>query len=1199
MKINTTIWAAFVVAALPLLPTTCGAASTDISSLPISSLAQSVAPNTIFGIDDSGSMDFEVLMPTNDGALWWNLNGTNTTQDFWDTNPNPDVFVFNTAGTVSSNATSGYQKFGYLFPNGSASDGRSLLDTDSHYAIPPIPKYAYMRSSAYNPMYYNPSVTYVPWVPAYIAGATRTFANASTTAARSHPWFPASGTATTTNLSVNFDATNANFTANNYTFRMVYGMTIPWSSLSGMKARRNGSGSFTTVSTTTDDPVNSGEYWDVAIPYLPATYYVLDNTCSSGTSCFLGPDGRKLRQYKILSGTTFPSGRTYAAELQNFANWFTYYRKRDLFLASAAGQVFSTMKGFRGGTTYFNATNPANIAMYDFGATSDSANVKTILGAFDTNLSTGGTPTRGTLNYIGQQIHSNTNIVQYACQRNNAFILTDGFADQTPAVPTTYSQATWINSRPYTVTTAQTLSDIAAAYYTINPRTDLPVGKLSIDSTDTTPGADKNPNLHMNTYALTLGAVGTIYGTGTASALNPYTPAANYPTWPSPNVDHSPTAVDDLWHATINGRGSMFTVTDSTSLVTTLQAIVNAMLLRSGADSSIGVSNVNVRAGDNIGYVSNYNGQYWSGELAAYPIDTTTGAVTVTSAAQIWEARDQLTARTPSNVLPAGRLIATYNGSAGIPFEVANLPAAYLATLNSTIAGVTQTDNAAIVAYLRGDRTGETAGTYRTRFALLGDIVDAAPVVVNGASAAFGDSGYAAFVAAVAGRARTIYVGANDGMLHAFDASSGAELWSYVPSLVPGSTLNAYTTPTYTHTFSVDGTPTVGDVYTGGAWKTMLVGGLNAGGNGYFALDVTTPAATTETLLSNRVMWEFPNAATSVTNNNNMGLSFGRAVLAKTTASGWVVLVTSGYNNGSDSGGDGKGYLFVLNAATGAVIQAIPTTAGTSTSPSGLAQISGYAVNPNVDATVDYVYGGDLQGNLWRFDLTGTDTTKYNVKKLASLVDGSGVAQPITTTPELVTSGTNRLIVVGTGELLGQSDIASTQTQSIYAVIDNMTTTPTIASPRTSLQQKAVTVGAGGIRNIPSDTVDFTLKKGWYFDLPSTGERLTEDITAVYGALVFVTNQTSTTACNATSYIYVVQAANGGQVPSTGFASGVTPWTGLQLANAFGSQPVLTMLASGAIAALTHLSDNTLGNTPLPFPSFSKLQRVTWKEVLR
>ncbi len=211
---------------------------------------------------------------------------------------------------------------------------------------------------------------------------------------------------------------------------MLPGMTIPGASISGIVGRRNG-GTWNNV--TTNVAIAAGDTWDVAIPYYPATYYAVDSTCTAAEvtsgACATAPDGQKLRRYEIKTGVTFPSGRTYAAELQNFANWFTYYRKRKLMLAAAMGQVLSQVRDVRGGVVKFNATSA--VTMYDFNATADSQNYRQLLGTVYTNPSNGGTPTRDALNYIGQQYlrTDGSAPIQYACQRNAAFILTDGFAN--------------------------------------------------------------------------------------------------------------------------------------------------------------------------------------------------------------------------------------------------------------------------------------------------------------------------------------------------------------------------------------------------------------------------------------------------------------------------------------------------------------------------------------------------------------------------------------------------------------------------------------------------------------------------------------------------------------------------------------------------------------------------------------------------
>ena len=150
----------------------------------------------------------------------------------------------------------------------------------------------------------------------------------------------------------------------------------------------------------------------------------------------------------------------------------------------------------------------------------------------------------------------------------------------------------------------------------------------------------------------------------------------------------------------------------------------------------------------------------------------------------------------------------------------------------------------------------------------------------------------------------------------------------------------------------MNGVITVGDAFDGANWRTMLIAGLGAGGKGYFALDVTDPTNPT-------VLWEYT--------NSNLGDTFGNPILTKRNSDGtWVVLFASGYNN---SAGDSQGRLFMLNAFTGASIGSMATSAGTDPNLSGMAKITNWVLDTMVDNTTQYVYGGDLAGNLWRFDI--------------------------------------------------------------------------------------------------------------------------------------------------------------------------------------------------------------------------------------
>ncbi|MDP2879424.1 MAG: PilC/PilY family type IV pilus protein, partial [Sulfuricella sp.] len=470
------------------------------------------------------------------------------------------------------------------------------------------------------------------------------------------------------------------------------------------------------------------------------------------------------------------------------------------------------------------------------------------------------------------------------------------------------------------------------------------------------------------------------------------------------------------------------------------------------------------------------------------------------------------------------------------------------------------------------------------------------------------------FKSAQASRTRIVYQGANDGMLHAFNASSGAEEWAYIPNLLMSSLNNLSKKSGFVHKYYVDGTPASGDVdfsntdgVTGNpdpSWKTILVGGLNKGGRGYYALDVTTPTAADEATATQKVLWEFPNSATHATVKTNIGYGFGKPIIVKTAGYGWVALVTSGYNNGADTSGDGHGYLFVLNARTGALIEAIDTVVGSSADPSGLAQIAAYVENSDIDNTVTYVYGGDTKGNVWRFDLTATNSNSWGVKRLAVLKDASNNTQPVTTVPELakitINGADKRFVYVGTGQYLGDTDVATTGTQTMYGLIDDLSSpagsTPVIADPtRNSLQVQTLTA-SGTTRTATNTTVDFATKKGWYVDMPASGERINTDPAIALGALVFASNIPSSDVCTpgGSSWLNILDYKTGGKLTGS-----TVTWSSTYLGNALASRPVLIKLPSGVVKALVRKSDASTITTDVPLPSSSTTgRRVSWRELL-
>lgn len=1144
-------YALLIVGALAALLSSALVQATDISSIPL--IPSSVAkPNVIFGMDDSGSMDFEVMLTTNDGAFWWNDSTVNNgvTGAGWDSTGAP---LYNSTGYSGGDWT----KLAYLFPNGCTLATRILCDSSGHYAIAPTYQFAFLRSSTFNPLYYNPSVTYNAWTSAYIGGALQTYSASTGTAAPSRPSYSTTNDLT---AAVAFPAVTTGDTV----FQMQPGMVVP----AGGRIYKNNAW----ATQASDYTIPTGSSYKAAFSYFPATYWV--SVAASGctvdkVTCTLAPDGSTLKRYEVKSGNTFPSGRTYAAELQNFANWFTYYRKRKLMLASSAGQVLDSLTGMRLGLVAFNNLSSIS-SMADTDLTDPAKNAKVIIGKFYGNASSGGTPTRETLKYIGDQFKSNTNIVTLSCQKNTAFIMTDGFANATSVTPPSYSSASYGGANPYTTTYAGSLSDIALSYYTNNIRPDLTAGTVpSATPTAANPQNDGNANPHMNTYAMTLGAKGTLWPTGT----NAYTTSVN---WPNPSVNGSPTAVDDLWHATINGRGQMFTAKTPAETAQSIQAALTSILSNAGSQSAVAFSTVNIRPDEAMGFAGSYTPVGWSGDVSAYPVDPVTGAMPTSTSAKLWSADALLQAKDYTQ-----RAIATFSGVSGVGLNASVDWASMSARMPGTLTN--------FLAYVRGQRSNEGT-TYRVRTGIIGAVVNAEPV---------------SWLAD-----KVIYAASNEGMLHAFDKASGAELWAYAPRFVLSDIVDKSKLGS-TFTTVLDGTPTVTKI---SSTQTILVGGRGSAGTGFYALDVSNPrglvsgrasATQSDANVAQRVLWEFPAATAASATVKALGTSTGTPIVVNTNRWGWVALVTSGYNSTLD----GKGRLFVLNATTGTILDTLVTPSGTLTAEAGLSSMSALAAS---DKTVQYVYGGDLLGNLWKFDLGASSSSSASVTRLATLTNASNAALPITAAPELATLNKRLMVYVGTGKLLGTSDFTDTGTNTFFGIWDNGTevnagyvSTASATNVRKFLAARTITVNASaGTRSSTGNPLDWTTQRGWYVDAPA-GEKSNTDPTLGLGVISWTTNNPSLATCTSSSALYYADAETGLQLSADSFPGGTSSY-GTSFPTTLASRPVITRLPSGAITVTTHLSSNDTraislkaGTSTSNVTSFLKKGKQAWRQVLR
>ncbi len=842
---------------------------------------------------------------------------------------------------------------------------------------------------------------------------------------------------------------------------------------------------------------------------------------------------------------------------------FTYYRKRKLLLGASMSAVLPTLKNIRLGTVLYNAN--ANATMYDLftagsasyvANTNAATNYMAVLNKVYRNPANGGTPGRQALKYIGDQFKRSDTAAPIQkgypywgeCSRNAAMLLTDGYADTTTTTPPSYSATTYMSAASFAGGGTGNLADISASYYTNNLRPDITPGLVAYDPSNTAPSADQNPNLHMNTYGLTLGAKGVMFGqSDTAQHIaqngNPY--ASPYPAWPTTIGNHDPAAIDDMWHATINGRGQMFTATDSASVTLAIKRMFSNIIALAGGGTTLTISNKKLQTGDNTLYESSYNSTSWSGELIAASVDVSTG--TVASATPLWSLRTNLNAMSWAN-----RKIATYSntsgtlGGSGVQWSNATVPAS--ATMRNWIAG---------------DRSLE--GTiFRQRAYVLGDITFAEPVLVKGSTS-------------------MVYQVANDGMVHAVNVATGQEQWAYIPGLVLPKISQITPLGYIDHVYVLDGTPAVG---ISGA-NTVLIGGLRNAGSGYYALDITNPAAVSSADVAAKVLWEYKDA--------NMGYTYGKPIITN-TAYGSVALLTSGYNNA-----DGLGHLFVVNPMTGTMIKDLTTGSGTPANPSGLAQIAAYtSMSANGTGQLsDVVYSGDLNGDLWRFDLTSSNPGNWSVSKLTTLKDATGKIQPITSAPELGLVGGKRLVMVGTGKLLELTDLTNNNPQTVYGIADPMDGS-TISSLRSVLQPQTITVGAGSVGTSTAVAVDWGTRKGWYFDLPA-GQMVNTDMSLAYGVVSITTNDPDQTqGCHgAMSYLYMIDYTNGGQLNSSYFPIGTTPWASKVLANSYASSPTVAVTSSGKLVVLVHEADGKIigGNVT---PTGTRItKKVAWSEILK
>ncbi|MGD8349902.1 MAG: PilC/PilY family type IV pilus protein, partial [Gammaproteobacteria bacterium] len=535
---------------------------------------------------------------------------------------------------------------------------------------------------------------------------------------------------------------------------------------------------------------------------------------------------------------------------------------------------------------------------------------------------------------------------------------------------------------------------------------------------------------------------------------------------------------------------------------------------RTGTAAAVAINSARLST-ESVVYLAQFNSNRWQGNLLAYPIvDTNTGELALSPK---WDAAEQLENR---NFVTSPRVIFAYNDSPsvkdGVPFRWNDISLSMRDDLKTNPVGTADADavGQARLDYLRGDRSHEGTGYFfRKRLSLLGDIVNSGPVFVGEPNVNWPDTapfpeGSAAYSEYKNGpakdRRKMVYVGANDGMLHAFGDDYGDEVFAYVPGIFNstgiGDGLHYLTDPNYAHRFYVDQTPAVSDVYISSGsseeWHTVLVDGLRSGGRGLFALNVTDPSLFNDESNADKVvMWEF-----SSSDDIDLGYSFSRPFIALANNGKWVAIFGNGYNDL----GSGEASLYIVDLEGGVDgtwstgdYWKITTGVGDTTDRNGLATPALADIDGN--GTVDRVYAGDLRGNMWVFDLTDDNANLWEVAYKSGSTPvplfTTPAGQPITAKPVLAkhpaqpdsnspSNSPNMMVYFGTGQYLVDADKTTTGTQSYYGVWDQ----GDAGLDRTNLIEQTFDPNFA-VKVLSRNPVNYAVDYGWYFDLEETGER--------------------------------------------------------------------------------------------------------------
>lgn len=906
------------------------------------------------------------------------------------------------------------------------------------------------------------------------------------------------------------------------------------------------------------------------------TRYVLQSGGTAAKSCDWNGSG-----WSCQGISTFPWDRSIAQEWQNFANWYSYGRTRMKVAKAGASQAFAGVEGddFRVGfATIWGANAQARNTQVpipvgtDNGLFRDTDTITNRSNWFSALFSArgrGNTPLLPALTRAGEYFRNTSSTgpyggnltsdnKQFQCRQNFAILTTDGYwnsgssnvgnadnsngplhaapdFDPDDGIPPSSGQFT--AEAPYKGLNATTLADVAAHYWMNDLRPDM-------DNIVPVSTANRAFWQHMVTFGISIGLSGTVDQTSVADVIADGGVTVNGATigdsdWPNPIANSGAERIDDLLHAAVNGRGEFVAATSAEAFAQALTDALGSISDRTGSASNVSANSTSLSLNTRL-YAGSYLGGAWSGELKALKVEN----MSAVNEPPIWTASEKM----PTTI--SSRDIFVYDGTAK-QFRYSALSTTLRSRLGMPLVSVGTDDGddfadaaalaAARVEYIRGSKEFELSnqGPFRNRWrsgnhAPLGDIIHSSPFYLQNE---------------VTGGTNAVFVGANDGMLHAFNADTGEELFGYIPAGTGWENLVSYSSTNYPHAYFVDGPVTVAPRALASG-RNILVGALGRGGKGLYALDVTDP----DSFSSTDVKWD---NSTQGDADADMGHVLSRIFVANVNNGRPAVIFGNGVNSTN-----GHAVLYVVDLVTGDELARIDTGVG---GDNALSAPTGWDSDGN--GTVDIVYAGDLKGNVWQFDLSSGTASEWDVAfseggapaPMFVATDSVGNRQAITGAVSVTSdpSTYTAWIVFGTGRLYNNDDLwnadgtANLAVNSIYGIrVPNsgpLGTRQDIAGDADGLQVRHIELA--GISQTDSQAIrGFELagalddgKQGWVLDLltppiPGTaeGERVVGDAQVINGVFVFSSILPSSDPClpGGRGFLNAINAFTGASVPA-------------------------------------------------------------------